>query len=170
MIPSVFLALICIFNLNIKVSAFMDEKKLEPDPIEGSIYYKTKASIKGKGNKLLGKWKELTYYSQADKRWANKLYTSTNNKNQTMKTSGCGPTCGAMIVSSAKGEILPNTMAKIAVDNGFRTKSNGTAWGFFPFIADYFDFKEYYTTSNFEKAMKYLKQKNKIGESKYYML
>ena len=165
----IFFVLICVFIPNSKVKAYLDERKLEPDPINGKTYYERR-SIEGKGNKLLGKWRGLTYYSQADKRWSNKLYTSTNNRRQTMKSSGCGPTCGAMIVSSAKGEILPTTMAKIAVDNGFRTKSNGTAWSFFPFIADYFDFKEYYTTTNFEKAMKYLKQKNKIGESKYYIV
>ena len=165
----IFFVLICVFIPNSKAKAYLDERKLEPDPINGKTYYERR-SIEGKGNKLLGKWRGLTYYSQADKRWSNKLYTSTNNRRQTMKSSGCGPTCGAMIVSSAKGEILPTTMAKIAVDNGFRTKDNGTAWNFFPFIADYFDFKEYYTTTNFEKAMKYLKQKNKIGESKYYIV
>jgi hypothetical protein len=26
-------------------------------------------------------------------------------------------------------------MAKLAVDNGYRTKSSGTAWAFFPFLA-----------------------------------
>lgn len=56
------------------------------------------------------------------------------------------------------------------MNNGFRTKSNGNSWSFFSFIADYFDFKEYYTTINFDKAMNYLKQKNKIGESKYYIV
>lgn len=166
----IFFALICVLIPNNKVRAFTDESKLEPDPTNGKIYYEKRRSIEGKGEKLLGKWRGLTYYSQADKRWAKKIYTSTNNKNQTMKSSGCGPTCGAMIVSSSKGEILPTVMAKIAVEHDFRTKSNGTSWNFFPFIADYFDFKEYYTTTNFEKAMKYLKQKNEIGESKYYIV
>lgn len=159
----------CIFVPTNKVIAnILDESILEQEPTKGEIKYNRR--IKGRGDRLLGKWKGLTYYSQADKRWANKLYTSTNNKKQTMKSSGCGPTCGAMIVSSAKGEILPTTMAKIAIDNGFRTKSNGTAWAFFSFIADYFDFKNYYTTTNYDKAIKYLKQKNEIGKSKYYIV
>lgn len=165
-----FFLIICIFIPRNNVMAIvLDESILEQEPTEGEIQYNS-TRIKGKGNKILGKWKGLTYYSQADKRWANKLYTITNNKKQTMKSSGCGPTCGAMIVSSAKGEILPTTMAKIALDNGFRTKNNGTAWAFFSFIANYFEFKNYFTTTNFDKAINYLKQKNNIGDSKYYIV
>ena len=36
-------------------------------------------------------------------------------------------------------------MAKLSVDNGYRTANSGTAWSFYSFVADYFDFKEYYT-------------------------
>lgn len=124
----------------------------------------------GKGLDLLGKWTGLTYYSQADSRWANKLYTSIGNKTQTMKSSACGPTSAAIVVSSAKGAILPTVIANLSVDNGYRTANSGTAWAFYPFVADYFGFKEYYTTSNFETAMNYLKQKNSIGTSKYYII
>lgn len=146
------------------------EASLEPDALveqENIAYNGTNA---GQGTKLLGKWTGLTYYSQADSRWATKLYTSTNNKTQTMKSSACGPTSAAMVVSSAKGAILPTTMANLFVDNGFRTASSGTAWAAFPFVADYFGFKEYHSTSNFNTAMNYLKQKDKIGESKYYII
>ena len=67
-----------------------------------------------------------------------------------------GPTTSAMVVTASKGTILPTTMAKLYVDNGYRTKSNGTAWSAFSFTADYFGFKEYHTTSDYSKAMKYL--------------
>ena len=59
-----------------------------------------------------------------------------------MKTSACGPTTAAMIVSSAKGAILPTTMARLSVDNGYRTANSGTAWSFYSFVADYFKFSE----------------------------
>lgn len=65
---------------------------------------------------------------------------------------------------------MPTTMASLAVDNGYRTVNNGTAWAFFPFVADYFDFNEYYTTSSFSTAMNYLKQKDENGNSKYYII
>lgn len=67
-----------------------------------------------------------------------------------------GPTSAAMAITASKGTILPTTVAKLFVDNGYRTKNNGTAWSAFSFTADYFGFKEYYTTSDYSKAMKYL--------------
>lgn len=147
-----------------------DESLLEADGLVEQENISYDGDNAGKGLNLLGKWQGLTYYSQADSRWATKLYTSTNNKTQTMKSSACGPTCSAMVVSSAKGAILPTTLASLSVDNGYRTASSGTAWAFYPFVADYFGFKEYHKTDDFNKAMTYLSQKNAIGTSKYYII
>jgi hypothetical protein len=147
-----------------------DESLLEADGLVEQENISYDGDNAGKGLDLLGKWQGLTYYSQADSRWATKLYTSTNNKTQTMKSSACGPTSGAMVVSSAKGAILPTTMASLFVDNGFRTASSGTAWAAYPFMADYFGFKEYHKTDDFNKAMTYLSQKNAVGSSKYYII
>jgi hypothetical protein len=148
----------------------VDEGALEADAIVEQENISYDGTNTGNGLSLLGSYQGLTYYSQADSRWANTLYTSTNNKTQTMKSSACGPTSTAMIVSSSKGAILPTTLAKLSVDNGFRTASSGTAWAFYPFIADYFDFEEYYTTNDFDVAMNYLKQKENNGDSKYYII
>lgn len=147
-----------------------DESLLEADGLVEQENISYDGDNAGKGLDLLGKWQGLTYYSQADSRWATKLYTSTNNHSQTMKSSACGPTCSAMVVSSAKGAILPTTLASLSVDNGYRTASSGTAWAFYPFVADYFGFKEYYKTDDFNKAMAYLSEKNAIGTSKYYII
>ena len=147
-----------------------DESSLEADALVEQENISYDGDNAGKGLNLLGKWQGLTYYSQADSRWASKLYTSTNNHSQTMKSSACGPTCSAMVVSSAKGAILPTTLARLSVDNGYRTASSGTAWAFYPFVADYFGFKEYYKTDDFNKAMTYLSQKNAVGSSKYYII
>lgn len=125
----------------------------------------------GNGLSLLGECTGLTYYSQADSRWANKPYTIINSKSQTMKSSACGPTSAAMVVSSSKGAILPTTMAQLFVDNGYRTKNNGTAWACWPFIADYFDFDEYYTTTSFSTMSGYLKtDKDKDGIADYFVV
>ena len=147
-----------------------DESLLEADALVEQENISYDGDNAGKGLDLLGKWQGLTYYSQADSRWASKLYTSTNNHSQTMKSSACGPTCSAMVVSSAKGAILPTTLARLSVDNGYRTASSGTAWAFYPFVADYFGFKEYHKTDDFNKAMTYLSQKNAVGSSKYYII
>ncbi|MCI8699745.1 MAG: hypothetical protein HFJ47_00185 [Clostridia bacterium] len=147
-----------------------DEGAIETDGVVEQENISYNGDFTGKGNNLLGEYQGLTYYSQADTRWANIMYSSTNNTSQTMKSSACGPTAGAMVVSSSKGAILPTTLANIAVDNGYRTANNGTAWAFFPFIADYFDFNEYHSTSNFDKMLSYLTQKDSKGNSKYFVI
>jgi len=127
-----------------------DEQKLEEQEVEsesfqlqGEIAYNGSSEI----TKVeVGEYAGLTYYSQIDSRWKNKLYTSTGNKTQTMGSSACGPTCGAMVVSSIKGTILPTEMADLYVKYGFRSANNGTYWSAFRWTADVFDigYKEIY--------------------------
>lgn len=148
----------------------IDEGALEPDAVVEQENISYDGDYSGNGLNLLGAYQGLTYYSQADSRWANIMYSSTGKYSQTMKSSACGPTSAAMVVSSAKGTILPTTMASLAVSNGYRTANNGTAWSYYPFVADYFDFKEYYTTSNFYTMTSYLKQKKTDGSSKYFVI
>lgn len=125
----------------------------------------------GKGTSLLSGAPKLTYYSQADSRWGYILYTNHGDKSQTIKSSGCGPTSAAMVISASKGIITPPTVAQLFKDNGYRTYSNGTAWSAWSFVADYFDFNEYHTTSSFSTMSSYLKQdKNKDGISDYFVV
>lgn len=74
------------------------------------------------------------YYNQADGRWGYKPYTAPGYPNATIKTSGCGPTCAAMIVSSCKETITPDTMCDISKQNGYRV-SGGTSDDLFPYVA-----------------------------------
>lgn len=74
----------------------------------------------------------VVYYSQEDQRWKNTMYSNHGDKSQTIGTSGCGPTCMAMVASTILGrDILPPEMSQYAVARGYRTANNGTAWGFF---------------------------------------
>lgn len=148
-----------------------DESKLEEDALVEQENISYNGSNSGNGLSLLGTYQGLTYYSQADSRWANIMYSSVNDKSQTMKSSACGPTSAAIVVSSSKGAILPTTMANLSKDNGFRTANSGTAWAYFPFVADYFDFDEYHVTGNFDTAMNYLgTDKDKDGISDYFVI
>ena len=120
-----------------------DEKTLEEQETEseafelqGEIAYNGSSELP---NVQLGEYAGLTYYSQIDPRWKNKLYTSTGNTSQTMGSSACGPTCSAMVVSSIKGTILPTEMADLYVQYGFRSANNGTYWSAFRWTADVFD-------------------------------
>ncbi|MBO5349000.1 MAG: C39 family peptidase [Clostridia bacterium] len=132
------------------------EQQVESDAVVEQENISYNGADTGTGLSLLGECTGLTYYSQADSRWANYLYTATNNSTQTMKSSACGPTSAAMVVSSSKGTILPTTMADLFVEQGFRTKNNGTAWSAYSWVADYFDFNDYAYTSNLNTAINYL--------------
>lgn len=63
------------------------------------------------------------YYNQADSRWAKHPYPSGAHPNATVKSGGCGPTCGAMIVSNFLRAVYPNEMADLFRANGYRANS-----------------------------------------------
>lgn len=65
------------------------EQEVESDAVVEQENIAYNGSSTGNGLSMLGKCTGLTYYSQADTRWANYLYTSTNNNTQTMKSSAC---------------------------------------------------------------------------------
>lgn len=109
----------------------------------------------------LGDFNGLTYYSQIDSRWKNNLYTSTNNTTQTIGSSGCGPTSAAMVVSSIKGTITPDTMANLFVKYGYRSANNGTYWSAYRALANEFNIG-YTEISDIQKALDLLRNKNYI--------
>lgn len=119
------------------------ETEAEGFKLQGEIAYEGSSEVP---SVQLGEYAGLTYYSQIDSRWKDKLYTSTGNRSQTIGSSACGPTCAAMIVSSIKGTITPDTMADLYVKYGFRSASNGTYFSAFRWTADVFDigYKEIY--------------------------
>lgn len=74
------------------------------------------------------------YYNQTDSRWKNHPYTAPGYENATVGSSGCGPTCAAMVVSSTKEIIRPDTMCDISKQNGYRVPG-GTSDGLFSYVA-----------------------------------
>lgn len=89
------------------------------------------------------------YYNQMDSRWKNHPYTSAIHPTATIGTSGCGVTCGAMVVSSAREIITPDTMGNISKENGYRGLE-GTDYGFFQFIANKYGFETRSVRSSYE--------------------
>lgn len=136
-----------------------DEIEEEAFILQGEIAYN--GDKKNSWNVKLGDFQGLTYYSQIDSRWRKKLYTSTGNKSQTIGTSGCAPTAAAMIVSSIKGTITPDTMAELFVEHGYRSPSNGTYWSANRAVADVFNI-DYTETTNIDKAIRLLNDNNYI--------
>lgn len=90
-------------------------------------------------NVNVGEYAGLTYYSQLDNRWRYNMYSSVGDSSQTIGTSGCGPTSSAMVVSSIKGNITPDSMANLYVNYGYRSANQGTYWSAFKWTADVFD-------------------------------
>ena len=146
----------------------VDEQNLEQEiedesfELQGNIAYEgDKATT---WNVTLGDYKGLTYYSQLDSRWKNKMYSSTGNRNQTIGLSGCGPTSASMIVTACKGAITPDVMADLFVKYGYRSANNGTYWSAFRAIADEFDIG-YKETSNVDTAISLLRNNNYVVAS-----
>lgn len=104
------------------------------------------------------------YYSQVDSRWKNHPYTSIGKASQTIGTSGCGPTSAAMVVSTIKGVVYPDTMGDLYVSHGYRSANNGTYLAAFKWTANYYGI-EYSQTTNLDTAVDYLRQGYKIVAS-----
>lgn len=142
----------------------LEVEELEKEETEG---FELQGAISYDGDRAkswaveIGSYNGLTYYSQIDARWKDVLYTSTGNKTQTIGSSGCGPTTAAMVVSSIKGEIAPDTMARLFIQYGYRSANNGTYWSAYRAVADEFNIG-YQETSDIQKALDLLRNNNYI--------
>lgn len=128
------------------VAAYQASAGLTADGICGAKTWA--ALIKGEVAKA-GKFKQPKDFKQYDSRWGSIVYTSTGNKKQTIKNSGCGPTAAADVIATLKdSSVTPPVLAEYAVKKGYRTANNGTAWGFFEDIADKYGFSKLIESSN----------------------
>lgn len=107
-------------------------------------------------NKVLN---DCVKFLQWDSKWKNVKY-STHTSSQTIGNSGCGPTAMAMIVATwVDKTVTPVDMCDLAVRNGYRTYSNGTAWSFFKFVfSKYPSFSKFITTSSVSTLKAALKE------------
>ena len=138
----------------------VQETESEGFELQGNIAYEAGENSKDYEVEL-GEYAGLTYYSQVDSRWKNYIYTSIGNNTQTIGSSGCGPTSAAMVVSSIRGTITPNTMADLFVANGYRSANNGTYWSAFRYVADKWNI-EYTETNDIQKAVQLIEDKNYV--------
>lgn len=151
------------------VATIEDEERLETEELqkEETEGFELQGDISYDGDRAktwnveLGDYNGLTYYSQIDSRWKDILYTSTGNKTQTIGSSGCGPTTAAMVVSSIKGEITPDVMARLFVQYGYRSANNGTYWSAYRQIADEFNI-DYTETTDINRVVNLLRNSNYV--------
>lgn len=115
----------------------------------------TPSPTPGKWEVMIGKPMDM---KQNDKRWSKKPYTITGNSSQTIGTSACGPTSMSDIMASwINHAITPVEMCAYAIKHGFRTKNDGTAWGFFKSIATAYGFTGFIQTKSMATARSALK-------------
>lgn len=102
-------------------------------------------------------YKKPIYFSQKDPKWGSVMFSSHGNSKQTIASSGCGATSFAMVLSEVVGEAhYPPEIAKVIVDNGYRTYNNGVDWGFFKYAAQKYALK-FVQTSSVTEVIKALK-------------
>lgn len=146
------------------------EKKVSAEQEVESEGFQLQGEIAYEGDRArnwditLGDYKGLTYYSQIDPRWSNKMYSSVGNRSQTIGTSGCGPTSASMVVTACKGAITPDTMADLFVKYGYRSANNGTYWSAFRAVADEFNIG-YTETKDIQRALQLLQSKHYVVAS-----
>lgn len=89
------------------------------------------------------------------------MYSSVGRGDQTIGTSGCGPTCASMVVTACKGAITPDKMSDLFVRYGYRSANNGTYWSAFRAIADEFNIG-YTETSDIQRAIQLLQSNHYV--------
>lgn len=68
--------------------------------------------------------------------YPNVMYSNKGDKSRTVKTSGCGIVCTAMMLAEfVDAKITPLDTCKMSLENGFRRDGEGTLWSFFPWLA-----------------------------------
>lgn len=87
----------------------------------------------GQGGETVPLETAIKHYSQKDSRWANVSYNNaTDTIKQTMADSGCAPMSAAIIESAYTGASAdPLSIAKYAIDKGYKDPNGGTRIGFF---------------------------------------
>lgn len=119
---------------------------------DGIVGPKTWDKLLGTNDAVLGK--RPPDNKQYDPRWANVMYSIRNDKSQTIKSSGCGPTAMCNIINAwFDTTVTPVDLCKIAVKKGYRTSDDGTAWGFFKYMSSQYAFSSYESTNVHDDAI-----------------
>lgn len=88
-------------------------------------------------------------YKQYDSKWAKVMYSNHGDKNQTIKSSGCGLAAMADIVATLiDSKVTPPVLCEKSLAWGDRSYNSGTNWSFFPHIAKEYGFSKYVKTTS----------------------
>ncbi len=111
----------------------------------------------------------VQFYNMKDPIWRDYPYDAANTPEiETIATSGCGPTCMAMAVSTAlRRAVLPPVLADWANASGFRDPDgiNGTDESFFPACAEMFGLESEIITEMNEAAYARISDELRAGNA-----
>lgn len=98
-------------------------------------------------------------FLQTDTEWGFESYSITRDRNQTIASSGCGPTAMAMVLNYYVDDtITPLQTSMFALANGHRTRSDGTSWAFFEDMANEYDL-DFLQTASSAEALEWMNTK-----------
>ena len=140
------------------LTAYQGSRGLEADGTAGPLTWaKLGEEDKNVSEALSRAPKRPPDFKQYDPRWAKKAYSSCGDKNQTMKSSGCGPTAMADVAAALiDPSVTPPLLADKALSWGDRSRSNGTAWSFFRHVSREYPFGRYLKTGSKNELFKCL--------------
>lgn len=76
--------------------------------------------------------KQPVSYKQYDDAWAKVPYNGPGENDKTIKSSGCGPSCAAMLISSLTGgKYTPRDACEWSRTHGYKYANQGTAYNYF---------------------------------------
>lgn len=100
------------------------------------------------------------YFNQEDPRWRDILFSTHDDPNQTIGTSGCGPTSFAMVVSNlCSTTASPPEICDFVLEYGYRTYDNGVEHAFIETAAAAYGLK-YEMTTCCDRVMRFLKSRD----------
>lgn len=104
---------------------------------------------------------QIPHYLQYDKKWGTRKYGMG-----TISSSGCGPTCMAMIISYLTGQIVtPDMTSDWSMANGYYVAGQGTSWGFYAGAAKHWNLNSENIGMDYKKVARELSVGNPVVAS-----
>ena len=78
--------------------------------------------------------KQPVYFLQTDSRWKSLPYSAPSGESQkrTIGSSGCGPTCAAMLITTITGKsFTPDMACEWSLKRGYKAPNQGTYYSYF---------------------------------------
>lgn len=101
---------------------------------------------------------KIPHYLQYDKKWGARKYGTGS-----ISSSGCGPTCMAMVISYLTDTVVtPDMTADWSMGNGYYVPGKGTSWNFYSGAATHWNLNSQNIGKDYKKVVKALSNGNPV--------